>query len=97
MKSLPLLLLLASCAGSPYYAKVGIGYKIDELTDPLLRTSSVGGKNPTAHFEVGREWDRGYSCGLNHWSHWLSGGPLNNNPETYKLELLCEKKWGGSE
>lgn len=85
---------LAGCSATPYF-EAGLGYKVN--ADDLLRPENGGGRNPTAHFEFGLEWDRGLSCGINHWSHVRDGGwPANNDlPETHKDELLCKKRWGG--
>ena len=79
-----LLLILSGCA-TPY-AEVGVGYKIH---------SNTYGSNPTAHIEVGLEWDKGVSCGISHWSHYQDGPPFNNRYESFKDELVCKKRWGG--
>jgi hypothetical protein len=92
MRALVLAALLSGCAGSPYYAEVGVGYKF--LVDPLLSAEYAGGTNPTFHAEVGREFGTGYSCGVRHWSH-VHPGLWNNEPETYLNEAFCKKRWGG--
>jgi len=94
IKLIPLVILLAGCASSPYF-EAGLGYKLSQESDWFLRTENGGGRNPTARFELGLEWNKGYKCGLEHWSHYFDGGPFNRRPETYKNEIFCSKKWGG--
>jgi hypothetical protein len=92
MKSLVLALVgLTGCGSTPYF-EAGAGYKIN--ADWYLMPEHAGGRNPTAHFELGLEWDHGLECGLNHWSHYFDGS-YNNRPETYKDEVICRKRWGG--
>lgn len=83
---------LCGCAASPY-AEVGVGYKVK--ADWWMEPEHGGGRNPTAHIELGLEFDNGYSCAYSHWSHYRDGGPFNDRPETYKDEILCQKRWGG--
>ncbi len=96
-----LIVLIAGCARAPgIYFEAGVGYKIDEMTDILLRTDSPygGGRNPTAHFELGYEFADNPvvdECGYNHFSHIRDGGPFNNRPETYMDTIQCRKRWGG--
>jgi hypothetical protein len=88
------LFILAGCgSNAKLYGSVGIGYKVNG--DQLLMPEYSGGRNPTAHFEIGYEWPNGVSCGINHWSHWRDGTPFNDNPETYKDEVVCRMQWGG--
>jgi hypothetical protein len=84
MYRLFLLLALAGCASSPY-AELGVGYQYYGNYE----------NNPSVHFEAGLEWDGGYSCALNHWSHLRNGWPFNDRFETHKDELICKKRWGG--
>jgi hypothetical protein len=86
----PLLVLLGGCSATPY-AEIGMGWKFAE--DQLLAPEYVGGRNPTAHFEIGLAWASGYECGISHWSHYRDGGPFNDRPETYKNEVECRRRW----
>ncbi len=94
MRKLLFLFLLTGCAATPY-GEIGLGYKFNQWSDWHLRTEHAGGRNPTAHFEAGLEWNKGYSCGLHHWSHLRDGGPFNDRPETYLNEIICKKRWSG--
>lgn len=85
--------LLSGCAASPYF-EVGVGTKL--TADYWMLPENGGGRNPTAHIAAGLEWDNGYSCEVNHWSHLRDGAPFNDKPETYKEELICSKRWGGT-
>lgn len=91
---IPLLLLLQGCTTPPApYFEIGAGYKTK--ADWHLQPEHAGGRNPTAHIELGLEFDNQFSCAYNHWSHYRDGGPFNHHPETYKDEILCSKRWGG--
>jgi hypothetical protein len=93
MKATILLVALTLCAGcgATPYLDIGAGVKINRLThDDLLV-----GSNPTAHFEVGLEFDGKFECGYNHWSHYFDGEPFNNNEEVWKDEIVCRKRFGG--
>lgn len=91
-KYICLVVFLSGCAApTQFYAGVGVGYKVH--SDWQLQPEHAGGDNPTAHFRLGVAWENGLHCGAYHWSHWVSGGPFNNRPETYNNELLCEKIW----
>ena len=91
--SATLTIVLSSCATteSYWYAGAGAGYKAN--ADWLLREENGGGRNPTAHFSIGKRWEGhrfAKQCEVNHWSHYRDGGPFNNLPETYKDEVICE-------
>lgn len=70
-----------------------------------LRSTSCGGRNPTAHIAAGVEFKPGSrvarwvsECGWYHWSHWRDGWPLDadrNYRELHVDELGCKKRWGG--
>lgn len=85
-----ILLVLAGCAGSPYF-EMGVGYKVN--TSYHLNHER-GGRSPTGHIEIGMQYDNGLSCGINHWSHIRDGTPFNNRYESWKDEILCKKRWG---
>ena len=87
-------LILSGCGTfkePQYYASIGAGYKVS--ADKLLLPETVGGRNPTARFGAGVEFENGVKIGYEHWSHWRDGGPFNNRPETHKDEIFIEKVW----
>lgn len=85
------LVYISGCANGTTYAEIGAGYKVK--ADYKLQPENAGGDNPTAHFRLGHIWDSGIYCEAWHWSHWFSGGPFNNRPETYNNEVICGKRW----
>ena len=90
-----LILLLASCASTPYF-EAGLGYQIDSRSDWSLRQErGYVGRNPWFHAEVGLEFEHQISCGYHHQSKLMDGSPFNNNREIYFDEIKCMKRWGG--
>ncbi len=112
-----LLLLSGCATVTPYpYIEVGAGWKNDNVTSSVLRvdcttvevsdfgnrgTSSCGGRNPTAHINIGIEFDyidapwwKVDRIAYEHWSHYRDGS-FNNNRETHKDEVVIYWKVGG--
>ena len=69
-------------------------------TQREYQIASCGGQNPTAHINVGFEfeWNDGRRwldrCELSHWSHFRDGRN-GSRRETHKDEIVCYVKWGG--
>ena len=98
---------LSGCQVYPY-VEIGAGYKSERSTSVVLRPgcgsvlvsdfgnrgeSSCGGRNPTAHINLGLEfnsdsWWKPDRCELSHWSHYRDG-TVNGRRETHKDEIVC--------
>ena len=89
------------CASTEPYAQVRVGYQINELSDwwySALHATPTGnqlGQPWVFQGEVGLEWEGQLSCGWQHESRLLDGGPFNNNPELYREMVFCSKRFGG--
>lgn len=80
-------LMIVGCSSVPY-AKVGIGYKIEEET--ITWVDAEGKRTEfddpiTARFELGS-----WSYGLSHDSQYFTGKPFNNDHEYSKTEICVE-------
>lgn len=84
------LILLSGCSATPY-AKVGVGYKIDEL-ELYYDDGSSGNEPLSARIEAGFESEN-ISYGVSHHSQWFSGFPFDDKVEYYKTELFVDYKF----
>lgn len=88
MARIALLLLLAGCTP---YARLGLGYQLDEYTDYWQQTERDWQcDSPSFHGEIGLR-NRHYGIALAHDS-WLLCGSFNNRPESYanRIEVWAE-------
>lgn len=89
-----ILLTISGCSSVPY-AKVGIGYKVDE--EKITWLSKSGERKDfndpiTARFELGFEGGA-WSYGVSHDSQYFTGAPFNDDPEYSKTELFLDYKY----
>ncbi len=87
-------LTIVGCSSVPY-AKVGIGYKIEEET--ITWVDAEGKRTEfddpiTARFELGLE-NGSWSYGLSHDSQYFTGKPFNNDHEYSKTEIFVDYKY----
>ena len=90
------LIIITGCSSVPY-AKVGVGYKIDEakITWTNKKGEKTSANEPlSARFELGLECGA-WSYGISHHSQWFSGAPFNDRAEYDKTEFFVDYKWGG--
>lgn len=91
-----LLLMLSGCGATPY-TTVGLGYQIDGETDYWLQRERTWqcSKQPSAHIEIGLEFENKLTVAAHHQSWLLCGAPFNNDPEVDQNEIRISKTWGG--
>ena len=88
------LLLLGGCAASPYL-ETEVRYAFPFSTDYWQHSDrSWQCEQPQFGFDIGLEWDGGWSAGLYHESMLLCGS-WNHKPEIYENGITLKKKWGG--
>ena len=91
-----ILTTVTGCSSVPY-AKVGVGYKLEEQKLHWCNNNKgcrEGNKPLSARFEVGFEIDN-ISYGISHDSQYGQGAPFNNDEEYFKTEIFIDYKWGG--
>lgn len=92
------VLIVSGCASVGPYVDVGIGKRIDQYSDEILRSEQEWTCNSvTAELAAGIEGELsprmiGY-CELYHWSHWFCGSNGNGKPELYELRLRCNARY----
>ena len=98
MLCMGIIVLVSGCASTDPYIDIGIGKRIDRLSDELLRSDRDYTCNSlTAELAAGLEGElsprmTGY-CELYHWSHWLCGSNGNGKPELYEMRLRCNARY----
>lgn len=88
-----MVVALSGCGGKPYLT-ADLGYKMPG-THYLLQPENGGGRNPTARFGAGLEWENGVRAGCWHLSQVRDGKPFNDRPETWMDVCEIGFKFGG--
>lgn len=85
------------CASVKPIAVLGVGYQLDSKTDHWLQTTRdyECSSNFPSHIKLGVETKNKWQISYYHQSWVPCGGPFNSKPETYKDQILIEKKFGG--
>ena len=87
MKPLIIILAISLTACATPYARVGIGYKIQDVDVHDLANDPV-----TARIEAG--FERGnLTYGISHHSQYFTGWPFNDDKEYLKTEFFIDYKF----
>ena len=91
------ILLLSGCAHVAPYCNVALSGQINEYSDELLHNDRdyQCSKNVKFDAECGVETRQHIKAGIRHRSNLLCGGPFNDRPETYELDVRISGEIGG--